>query len=379
MEIVASRQALLSAIGTAAAFCPSRSPKPVLGMLRIETTDTGVEFTGNSLDRACTTGVDCEVHGSGSVLVSAERLLAVMRASDADDVRMKLTLKGGSPTGLHIEAGAAELSLSVQAATEFPLLMGCRQDKASTIEVPSRAFRQAIKRTVFAADTESGRFALAGLYLDVDDTGLTLVGSDGRRASAVRVADCRPNGQKWRNCIVPAETMHHLERGMSGGDTVFISVDDDNNDRSCVEFKCGSVWVASRLLQGRFPRWRDIVPNRNGNTSCAVTAGKLAHAIQQASIVCDKERRAITVKTNGVKVEVDAQGEYGTAQVSMVAQGEPREPVESLLDHRYLSQYLNQVDAFDTVRLDVLDADSAVLLTDDNGGQYVLMPMAKET
>src|SRR5690606_24972418 len=122
--------------------------------------------------------------------------------------------------------------------------------------VPGRTLRQLIQRTIFATDSESTRYALGGVRLELTPDTITLAATDSRRLAMVKAA-CTAHGsvaEEQGEPVIPAKAMSLIERSL-GDDDRDVAIAVRNND---VLVKSGLSTIYSRLVEGRFPRYQDV-------------------------------------------------------------------------------------------------------------------------
>jgi len=176
MKIRCPKEPLLAAVQTAAAVVPARSPKPVLTNLKFEATPEGAVITATDLEigiRVVLEGVETEA--AGSVLLPSARLAAILRESGAGTV-FEIASDGTAAT---VKAPRSEFRLPVEDPLEFPSVATFPDGPCYELSAP--LVRELVRRTVFATDNESSRYALGGVLLELGPQGVIAVGTDGRR------------------------------------------------------------------------------------------------------------------------------------------------------------------------------------------------------
>ena len=176
MKVRCTREPLLAALQSAAAVVPTRSPKPVLTNVKLEANNTAAVLSATDLE----VGIRIEIEGvetaaSGAVLLPSTRLAAIVRESAAGTVFDIYT----DGTAAVIKGPRSEFRLPVEDALEFPAVATFPAD--ACFALTTRLMRELVKRTVFATDSESSRFALGGVLLEFTQKMITAVGTDGRR------------------------------------------------------------------------------------------------------------------------------------------------------------------------------------------------------
>jgi len=368
MKVTCKREPLLAAFHAAAAVVPHRSSKPVLLSVKLEVSDDKAVMMATDMElsiRIEVDGVDC--HGHGAALLSSARFGAILRES-SDEM---LTIETGKKGGIVICGERSEFKLPSEDPQDYPTVPEFPEKKALT--VPARRLREVIRRTLFATDTESSRYALGGILLECDKGALIGVGTDGRRLAKMTVPATGEVTEEPILGIVPAKAMQLIGRALADDDADVQLTATLNS----VLLHSPKVTISSRLVEGRFPKWRDVFPKRQAIT-IDLAIGPFHAAIRQAAIVTSEESRGIDFKFGGGVLLLAGQApELGQARVELpIVYDGP--PLSISLDPRYLADFLKVLDPQKMVALELKDSDSAAVLTTDDGYGYVVMPLARD-
>jgi DNA polymerase-3 subunit beta len=249
-------------------------------------------------------------------------------------------------------------------------------DESAYHELPARLLREMIRRTVFATDNESTRYALGGVLLEMAEDKLTAVGTDGRRLAMMQgpaqaVGGHRPGDG---STIVPTKAMHLIERALSDSDSEIRMAARGN----FVLVKSERTTIYSRLVEGRFPKWRDVFPRREDATRVQLSVGPLQAAVRQAAIVTSDESRGIDFTfSDGQLLLSGRSAQAGQSRVELpIAYDGPT--ISITLDPRYVIDFLKVLDADKNFTLELKDAESAGVCTTEDGYGYVIMPLARD-
>ena len=370
MKLVCDREKFAQAFLMAASVAPSRSPKPVLANIKLEATKDGATLLGTDLEigiRIDVAGLEVEV--PGAALLPIARFGAILRESSDE----KLTLDSdGRKT--QVRGQWSEFNLPSENPADFPPVASFAEEKYH--ELPARFFRETVRRTIFATDPESSRYALGGVLLELDADKLTAVATDGRRLSKQEGPAKSVGGHITgdRTTIIPTRAMQALDRALAENDENIMLSARDND----VLVKSGRVTIYSRLVEGRFPKWRDVFPRREGVVTVELPVGPFYAAVRQAAIVTSEDRRGVEFTFGGGKVVLLGHGaEFGESHVEMPIAYEG-EPLPVNLDPRFVSDFLRVLDAEKTCRVEIRDSDAAVVFSTDDGYAYVVMPLARD-
>lgn len=370
MKIVANREKLLHAFQTVAPVAPARSPKAILQNIKLDVSDEGATLMATDLEVGIRYAVDgIEVESPGTVILPTGRFGPILRESNDDAFRIETD--GQSTT---VRGERSKFSLPVANPSEFPPVPNF--DEQACYEVPARLLKELIRRTLFATDNESSRYALGGVKLESDGQTLIAIGTDGRRLAKMEGpinAVGEPVGF-GEATIVPSRSMQLIERTVA---------DDDAEVRLAVRqnevlVKTPRATISSRLLEGRYPGWRDVFPQRTGSAKIELPVGPFAAAVRQAAIVTSDESRGIDFTFgDGTLVLAGKTADIGQSHVELPI-GYSGDAITITLDPRYLSDFLKVLDMEKTFTLDLQDGDAAAVCSTDDGYGYVVMPLARD-
>ncbi len=243
-------------------------------------------------------------------------------------------------------------------------------------ELPARWLKELIRRTVFATDNESSRYALGGVLLEFSADKIIGVGTDGRRLAKMEVPAKSVEGHQSGDSmtIVQTKAMTLIERTLTDPEAV-IQIAARANE---VLVKTPRTTIYSRLVEGRFPKWRDVFPQRTGAVQIELTVGPLYSAVRQAAIVTSEESRGVDFTfEDGSLVLSGRAAEVGQSRIELPVAYDGSK-LSIALDPRYLSDFLKVLDPEKTFTLELKDSESAAVCTTDDGYGYVIMPLARD-
>jgi DNA polymerase-3 subunit beta len=308
-----------------------------------------------------------EVEVPGSIVLPISRFGSILRESSDE----KLSLESDGQKTL-VRGQRSEFRLPSENPDEFPAVTAFEEEKYH--ELPARFFREVVRRTIFATESESSRYALGGVLLELTAGEITAVATDGRRLARQEGPAKSVGGHETGNTttIIPTRAMQLLERALVDSEEN-IQLSAREND---VLVRSGRTTVYSRLVEGRYPRWRDVFPRREGTIKIELAVGPFHAAVRQAAIVTSEERRGVEFRFGEGKVLLRGHGaELGESHVELpIAYDGPEIPIT--LDPRYVSDFLRVLDPERTFVMELRDAETAAVCSTDDGYGYVIMPLA---
>ncbi len=369
MKIKINRESFFRVFQIAAAVAPARSPKTILQNVKIEVTKNEGILTATDTEVGVKLSVpDLEITTPGSAVVPVSRLSMILRESSDDE----LVIDASSDKTL-ITGANSRFQLQAQNPDEFPEVAGF--DDKDYYEINANVLKDLIKRTLFATDSESSRYALGGVLLEMADENITAVGTDGRRLAKMQGGIKKIGEPKMgATTIVPSRSMQLMERILPDGE-VPVQISARAND---LVMKEANGIFYTRLVEGRFPKWRDVLPQRESSNRISIPVGPMYSALRQAAIVASDESRGIDFTfQEGSLILSSSTAEIGESRIEMPVPFD-NESLTITLDHRYVADFLKVLQPEKTFILDVENGEAAAYCeTDDNYG-YVIMPLSKD-
>ncbi|MCH2177607.1 MAG: DNA polymerase III subunit beta [Mariniblastus sp.] len=370
MKIKIKRDSFFKAFQIASAVAPARSPKVILQNVKLDVSDKETILTATDIEIGVRLNVpDVEVESEGSSVIPVGRLSMILRESSDEYLVIEANQERTLITGNN-----SRFELSAQNPDEFPEVANFGED--DYFEVASGVFKEMIHRTLFATDAESSRYALGGILLEMSNDTMIAVGTDGRRLAKMegvikKVGNPQVEGTAT---IVPSRAMQLIERILPEGDSP-VQLAPRSND---LLLKEPNGIFYTRLVEGRFPKWRDVLPKRQVSNRIDIPVGPMYSALRQAAIVSNEESRGVDFTFgNGSLVLSNNTAEVGQSRVEMPVPYNEEE-LTITLDHRYVADFLKALQPDKTFTMDIENGEQAAYcVTDDNYG-YVIMPLSKD-
>jgi DNA polymerase III subunit beta len=370
MKIVCNRENLLHAFQIAAAVAPTRSPKEIITNIKLDCRSGKTVLMATDMDAGIRLEVEeVEIVTPGVCLLHVQRVGNILRESNEETLTISL-----SENTLDISGSHCEYHLPKANPDEFPSVV--EFNETAYYEVHAGLFKELVKRTVFATDVESTRYQLGGVLFEMEDDSITTVATDGRRLACMTGKGLALGGFKnaGMSTIVPTKTLQLMDRSITSGDDV-VCVAARSND---ILIKTSRCTIYSRLVEGRYPNWRQVMPSRENRTKIVGLAGPFFSAIRQASIVADTESRGVEFTFgNGSLVVAAKTADIGQSRIEIPIEF-TGEPLKITMDYRYVSDFFKVLDPDKSFAIEVRSTAEPALFTTEDGYIYVVMPMARQ-
>jgi DNA polymerase-3 subunit beta len=310
-----------------------------------------------------------KVDQPGSVILPTVQIGSILRTSTDADLAIETDDERLVVRGLH-----SEFTLPVEDASLFPEVPDF--GVSSYYVVAASDLKKLIRRTIFATDVESTRYALGGVLVELTPESIALVGTDGRRLARMSAGAEGENDPEAPTGfpVIPVKALKLIERDLGDGDPpVHLAI----QSGTAVLMRTESAVIYSRLVEGRFPRYQDVFP-ANVEVKIPLEVGSLRMVVEQASIVTSDESRGVDFEFGpGVLRLVSQSADVGSSQVELPISYDGK-AVEITFDPRYLIDALKTLDDSTAITAELIDSKNAAVFKTDDHYTYVVMPLTRE-
>jgi DNA polymerase-3 subunit beta len=367
MKAKCQREGLLAACQLASAALPSRDVKPILKNLKAVAGDGRCTLMATDLEL----GIRLDVQGltitePGEAILPAAKLVAILRESRDPDLDIE-----ADSNACVVQGASLFFEMPSEDPAQFPEWPSFNEDKYH--EMTAGTLREMIRRTVFATAEETARYSMTGVLWELDGEKARLVATDGRRL-ALAEGMATPNGGHTTGGlapVVPTKTMNLLERNLADDPEETVKVCIRSND---VLFRTERAVLYSRLVEGRFPDYKQVLPKKKA-MQVVLNAAPFQTAVRQAQIMTDDDSKRVTFKFEKNKLTLEAQGATsGRSKVELPIQYDGKS-VTIHFNPVYVLDMLKVLPADAEITLDLIDAGSPALFRSGGNYSYLVMPL----
>lgn len=370
MKATFNRKSFLDAFLTVSAVAPSRSPKPILQNVKLSIEDGAASLMATDLEVGIQRNlIGVTVVDDGYAILPTARFGQILRTSTDDELSLET-----DDDKLIVKGARSRFTLPNEDASLFPAQPAFSSENYMTIL--GAALKRLIKRTSFAVDLDSGRYAMGGAFVERGDSSLAFICTDGRRlARATADAEWIGEIDGSAQCILPLKAMKLIDKAIDDdGDLIHFGLEKG----TAAMFRTSNSVIYTRLVEGRFPAYQAVFP-KNPRFVVPLDVIAFRSAIEQASIVASEESRGVVFKFSEDGVELSAEAsDAGQSRVEMPllsAMGGECDPVS--LDPRYVVESLRTLESGTPLTVDLVDGATAVVFKSGHDYVYVVMPLTK--
>jgi len=371
MKVACDRATLTRGVQVASGVVAPRSPKPALGCIKMEAGEGAVTLLATDLEVGIRIGLQkMEVTEPGAGLVPADRFHAILRELEEDTVSITSTEQETT-----IEAPNAHFAVLGDDPADFPPVPEFPDEGA--FEIAADDLLALTERTLFATAKENTRYALNGVLWEVEGKSVTLVSTDGRRLSLAR-GKCSGGPEEKVSAIVPSKAMLLIQRCLGdvaeAKEAARVVLGEKEILLAAPPAEGATRVVSSRLVDGHFPKYEDVIPKDFDKKATVSTAGFLA-AVRKAALLTNEESRGVTLKfAAGELVITSRTPEMGEAEIRMAVQYEG-EDLEIGFNPNYLMDAVKVVDA-EEVTFSFKSSSKPGVLNEGKNFTHVVMPVS---
>jgi len=344
---------------------------PILQNILLNATEKGViECVGNNLEMGVRTTIRGKVEKEGSYTFEARLLTEYVNLLPNERVDVELR-----DETLEVECANYHTKIHGVPATEFPPLP--QAEKKNPLTCSALQFREALEQVLFTVSSHESRQEISGVYLNYipSEKVLILVGTDSYRLGERKVVVY--NGPKNElTTIIPLRTLQELMRilqSVEGEDERIVLYVQEGQ----ILFTLDTIEIVSRLIEGSYPEYRQIIP-QNISTTSIVSTSAMLRLVKSTSLFSkagvfdivfafDVEKQQITLTASSAQ--------FGENAVTL--EGEIKgKSITTTLNHRYVSEGLQALQS-DRVSIKISDSNMPCIFepADDPKKPYLYLVM----
>jgi len=364
MKFSINKEDILEELQLLQGIVEKRNTLPILANILINVTKEKVEMTGTDLEVGLKSYFPAKIEKTGAVTVSGKKLFEIVKSLAEEK---EVTFKENQDSMIEITAGESEFKILCLPKEDYPQVPEPRFEK--NIILPLDLLKEMIDRVYYAISQEH-RYYLTGALLILKEKSIELVSTDGHRLAYTAKSSNDLKLNEEIRVIVAKKTLSEL-RKIEDEEVEF------DFDESNLFFKVKNRTLISRIIEGKFPNFEEVIPVGNPNL-VIVPREEMTNAIRRVSLLSSERSRGIKffVEKNQIRL-FSSNPEMGEARDKLDVNYEG-ENLEIGFNSQYLLDFLTVVKT-DLIRFELKDENSAVLMRPEKEEDLkflsVLMPM----
>jgi len=367
MRFKTNKAKLNLAVSRLQSIVPPKSTIPILSNILFDLEGEKLELKVTDLDVSMTSHIDVEVMKKGSITVPARVFSEIVK--ELPDYDLDIT---ATENRMEIKCGSGVYKLSGFSAEDFPKLPDVHLGRQ--IKVNARSFCSMVKKALFAVSRDETRPALNGILWHTSEDGLNLVATDGHRLAKVSRSDINITGYK-KDIIIPPKVLENLIK-LTADETEEIGL--ILNDNSII-FVLEDAVITSRLLEGPYPNYEQVVPKDN-TKEMLVEKDILQAAVKRVSILSNSLTHQVKFSLKQNSLELSATNfDFGGEAKESLKVAYQEEDMDIGYNASYILDVMKQIDD-DEVRFELNNPTTAAVIkpqkpAENEKALFLIMPL----
>jgi DNA polymerase-3 subunit beta len=361
MKLQVTQENLSKALGSVARVASSRGTLPILSNVLLKTVDGRLSIAATNLDIAITHYIGSKVSDEGAITVPARLMQDFVGSLPSGVIELKL-----EDLKLHIQAEKYNSVINGVSAEDYPVMPAISDGQSW--KIPGKLLKQALQQVVIAASSDEARPVLTGVYWHTHEGKLYMVATDSYRLAEKSLINMKEDV----DLLIPASALQDLLRLLGDyEDEVTVTHDDQQ-----VLFQVGDVELVTRLIEGKYPDYRKLIP-RSFASDATLKKAELTNITKVSSLFARESAGSVTINLDAsdqlVSIRsIASQIGENTASASATITNEG----SITLNSRYILDALHALGGED-VQISFNGKLEPCVLADPKAGDYlhVVMPL----
>jgi len=331
MEITLTQENLNHALTAVSRVASNKTQLPILGNILLRTDGNRLLIAATNLEIAITQYIGAKITKPGAITIPARLISDFISNLPKESVELKVV-----NDNLHIKSGKYNSIINGFIADDFPELPTINEKSSIQYSIKVEDFKEAVSQTIITTSNDSTRPVLTGVYWHSYQGKLYLAATDGYRLSERYLIDTKSEV----SAIIPTQTLQEVLRNINENSNEIDILFDETQ----VRFRINEIEIISRLIDGNFPDYRQLIP-ASSETNIVINKSDFIRITKIAGLFARESGGSVTItasqKDNSLSIHSIA-SQFG--ENTSEASAEVSSDGQITLNSRYLSEALSVVD-----------------------------------
>lgn len=332
MKILCSKENLLYGVNVVQRAVSSKNPLPILAGILFRTEENQLILTATDLEIGIECRIPVTVIHPGSIVLPAKYVTELVRK--LPDTKIEVTT---NPDDLvaSIKYGQSELEIKGLPSEEYPLLPDI--DSSNKIQMVGDIFKTMIRQVGFATSTDANRPIFTGVLIESENSQITMVATNTHRLTWSK-RNAAYSGPEKTTILVPVKTLNEVSKLIADDEelTMYITANQ-------VLFQIKDIRVISRLIDGQFPNYHQVIP-QGYKTKIRIKTSELATSVDRAALMAREGSNIIKLSAHDHVMEITSNSpDFGKIheEIPILLEGEE---TQIAFNSKYLLDVLKIID-----------------------------------
>lgn len=366
MKFSCEQKDILPALSVVQRAINTHNTLPILANFCCEASGNRIYVSATNLEISITTSFPANVENEGKITIPAKMFVSYVGLLKKGE--MSISLEDGNT--LCITSEGSKTKLKCTSADDFPPIPSVEKEESFTL--PTGDLKKSIEEIVFACSSSTTRPVLSGVLLWCQKSSAIFAATDSYRLGEKKISLEDKKFENEIKSIIPARTMQELSRILGSVEEKEVEIICSQNQ---ILFKVGKIEFISRIIEGKFPEYSQIIPNQS-HTSCTVDISELILAIKRVGLFARENNNNIRCTLSPQQITITTEKtEIGTEEAKVSCEGQGDE-LQFALNGQYLLEALQSIDE-PKVRIQTEGKLSPVVIKPEQKDDvlHVIMPL----
>jgi DNA polymerase-3 subunit beta len=364
MRVGVTQENLSRALHAVGRIAGGRTTLPILANVLLTTDSAQLKLSATNLEVGIIQHISAKIDEAGSITIPARLLSDYITSLPPTNITLSTV-----EHKLHLEAERFNSTINGIAADEFPSIPEVKSSHTLTFDGAS--FKQALQRCLFSASTDDTRPVLTAVLLHAVKGSLYVVATDSYRLSEQQLDSPKTSISEDTTLLLPARSLGELVRILADNDTLELSWDEAQ-----AELRFGDTTLITRLIEGTYPNYRDLIP-KSSEATFEIGREEFLSITKVASLFARESAGGITLSLDEAAQTINVRSIASqVGDNTSIAQAEVKGSGEVTVNSRYLIDALGAMTS-DTISFSFSGKVSPCLLQPIGkpGQLHVIMPL----
>ncbi|MCO5232203.1 MAG: DNA polymerase III subunit beta [Chitinophagales bacterium] len=295
MKLIVSSSTLLKNIQKVSGVISSNTVLPILEDFLFDINKGNLTVSATDLETTISISFDVDATEDFKIAIPAKILMSILKELPEQPVTISFD---ESTFAVELTSDNGNYKLSGENGQDFPKIPV--EEEVQEIKVPAYILSTGISKTIFAVSNDELRPAMNGVYIQINDAGITFVATDAHKLVKFNRKDI--SSELSGSFIIPKKALNQLKSIVPSNDSV-VSM---RYNRDNVFFNIENIYLACRLIDQRFPDYNTVIPKENPNL-LTISREDLLYTLRRTTIFSNKTTSQVVLKIVGNTLSVSAQ------------------------------------------------------------------------
>ncbi|MFH0864251.1 MAG: DNA polymerase III subunit beta [Candidatus Gottesmanbacteria bacterium] len=360
MKFKVDKDILIKGIDIIQNIISAKATLPILSNFLLETQKNSLKLIATDLNIGISCVIPVDIQEPGSITIPTRRFSSIIK--ELSDTEIWINSKKNNI--VIIETASCQFKIIGLPAEEFPKLPEFKDKEI--IELEQSLLKQMLNRTSFAVSLDETRYILNGIMFKINQSNITLVATDGKRLAIDSKKLGKP-ASKEINIIIPIKTIQELQRNLQDEGALSMIIGANQ-----VLFELGETIIISRLIEGEFPDYQQVIP-APAESKIKINREQFLLAIRRASLLSTPDYQAVKFEVFKNKLVLSkSTPDVGESREEVAMEYSGKELLIGF-NPNYLIDVLKNFN-LETVELEISGSEKPGVIRND-GYVYIVLPM----